>query len=84
MSGNEFMSRTFSELVSQKPRADSGTERLDGQRFPLPRVQDCYDRANLCLVMWNGSADHAARSSLLRMADAWMKLAFELDNRTRR
>jgi hypothetical protein len=30
--------------------------------------------------MWNDSVDHAAQSSLLRMADAWLQLAFESDN----
>jgi hypothetical protein len=28
--------------------------------------------------MWNDSVDHAAQLSLLRMADAWLQLAFEL------
>jgi hypothetical protein len=67
--------------VSHKARADHGTERLGGQRSSLPNVHDCYDQANLCLVMWNGSDDHAARSCLLRTADAWLQLAFELDKR---
>jgi hypothetical protein len=31
--------------------------------------------------MWNGSDDHAAESGLLRMADAWLQLAFELRKR---
>ena len=29
-------------------------------------------------LMWNDSVDHAAQLSLLRMADAWLQLAFEL------
>jgi hypothetical protein len=53
---------------------------MPAERFPLPRVQDCYDCANHCLDMWNDSVDHAAQSSLLRMADAWLQLAFESDN----
>jgi hypothetical protein len=67
----------------------TGTQRekqssaMPGERFPLPRVQDCYDCANLCLDMWNDSVDHAAQSSLLRMADAWLQLAFESDNHQR-
>jgi hypothetical protein len=61
-----------------------GTERL---REPLPSVrelpsvQDCHHCANRCLEMWNDSVDHAARSSLLRMADAWLALAAELGKR---
>jgi hypothetical protein len=53
---------------------------MPGERFPLPRVQDCYDCANHCLDMWNDSVDHAAQSSLLRMAEAWLQLAFESHN----
>jgi hypothetical protein len=67
--------------VSHKARADHGTERLRGQRSSLPNVHDRYDRANLCLVMWNGSDDQAARSCLLRTADGWLQLAFEQDKR---
>jgi hypothetical protein len=66
--------------MSHNSRADYGTERLPGQRFSLPSVQDCYDCANRCLNMWNDSVDHAARSSLLRMADAWLQLACESNN----
>jgi hypothetical protein len=66
--------------VSDKARADHGTERRRGQRFSLPSVRDCYDRANRCLDMWNDSVDHAARSELLRMADAWLQAASELDD----
>jgi hypothetical protein len=55
-----------------------GTERL---REALPSVQDCNYCANRCLDMWNDSVDHAARSSLLRMADAWLQLAGELAKR---
>jgi hypothetical protein len=47
----------------------------------LPSVQDCFDRANRCLDMWNDSVDHAARSGLLRMADTWLQLASEPDKR---
>jgi hypothetical protein len=47
----------------------------------LPSVQDCNHCANRCLEMWNESVDHAARSSLLRMADAWLQLAAELRRR---
>jgi hypothetical protein len=65
--------------VSHKARADHGTELLRGQRFSLPSVQDCYDCANRCLDMWNDSVDHASRSSLLRMADAWLQLASEFE-----
>jgi hypothetical protein len=67
-----------------------GTERLR-ERLPsvqelpgaqdLPSRQDCYHCANRCLEMWNESVDHAARSSLLRMADAWLQLAAELGKR---
>jgi hypothetical protein len=62
-----------------KMRPDHGTERLRGQRFSLPSAQDCYDHANLCMHMWNRSDDHATGSWLLRMADAWLQLASELD-----
>jgi hypothetical protein len=68
-----------SDEVRRKARADRGTEQLRLQRFPLPSVQDCYHCANRCLEMWNDSADHAARSRLLRMADAWLRLASESD-----
>jgi hypothetical protein len=68
--------------VSHNARADLGTERLRGQQSSLPDAQDCYDRANLCMEMWNDSVDHAARSWLLRMADAWLQLASELENRS--
>jgi hypothetical protein len=54
---------------------------LCGDRSSLPNVQDCYDRANLYIDMWNGSDDHAAGTWLLRTADAWLRLAFELDRR---
>jgi hypothetical protein len=64
--------------VSHKARADHGTEPSCGQRFSLPSVQDCYHCANRCLDMWNDSVDHAGQSWLLRMADAWLQLAFEL------
>ena len=67
--------------MSHKARADHGTELLCGQRFALPSVEDCYHWANRCLEMWNDSVDHAARSSLLRMADAWLQLAAELGKR---
>jgi hypothetical protein len=63
--------------VSHNARADRGTELLCGQRFSLPSVQDCYHCANRCLDMWNDSVDHAAHSWLLRMADAWLRLASE-------
>jgi hypothetical protein len=66
--------------MSNDSRADYGTDRLPGQRFPLPSERDCYDCANRCLDMWNDSVDHAARSQLLRMADAWLQLASESDN----
>jgi hypothetical protein len=62
-------------------RADHGAERLRGQLFSLPSVQDCYHCANRCLDMWNDSVDHAARSRLLRMADAWLQSASESDKR---
>ncbi len=62
--------------MSRRARADYGTERLRGQS-----VQDCYLCANRCLDMWNDSVDHAARSWLLRMADAWLQLASESDKR---
>jgi hypothetical protein len=67
-----------------------GTERLreplpSAQDFPsvqdLRSVHDCHHCANRCLEMWNDSVDHAARSSLLRMADAWLQLAAELGKR---
>jgi hypothetical protein len=64
-------------------RADYGTDGLPGQRFPFPTAQDGYDCANRCLDMWNDSVDHAARSQLLRMADAWLQLASESDNHRR-
>jgi hypothetical protein len=69
--------------MSNDSRADYGTDRLPGQRFPLPSERDCYDCANRCLDMWNDSVDHAARSQLLRMADAWLQLASESDNHRR-
>jgi hypothetical protein len=63
-----------------------GTE-LPGEPLPsvqyLPSVRDCNQCANHCLEMWNDSVDHAARSSLLRMADAWLQLAAELGKRPR-
>jgi hypothetical protein len=62
--------------VSHKARADRGSKRL---REPLPNVQDCYHCANRCLGMWNDSVDHATRSWLLRMADAWLQLASEFE-----
>jgi hypothetical protein len=61
-----------------KARADHETDDLYGDRSSLPNVQDCYDRANLCMDMWNGANDHAALSGLLQMADAWLQLATEL------
>ena len=63
--------------VSHEARANHGTELLCGQPFSLPSVEDCYHWANRCLDMWNDSVDHAAQLSLLRMADAWLQLAFE-------
>jgi hypothetical protein len=69
--------------MSNDSRADYGTDRLPGQRFPLPSERDCFDCANRCLDMWNDSVDHAARSQLLRMADAWLQLASETDNHSR-
>jgi hypothetical protein len=69
--------------MSNDSRADYGTDRLPGQRFPLPSERDCYDCANRCLDMWNDSVDHAAQSSLLRMADAWLQLASESNNSRR-
>jgi hypothetical protein len=65
--------------VSHKALADYGTEPLRGQRFSLPSAQDCYHCANRCLDMWNDSVDHATRSWLLRMADAWLQLASEFE-----
>jgi hypothetical protein len=43
-------------------------------------MRDCYHCANRCLDMWNDCVDHAARSELLRMADAWLQLALKLDD----
>jgi hypothetical protein len=54
--------------------AELGTGRPCEQ---LPSAQDCYHCANLCLDMWNDSVDHAARSWLLQMADAWLHLTSE-------
>jgi hypothetical protein len=58
-------------------------KRIDSQlaapHLPLPSMQDCHDCANHCLDMWNNSVDHAERSCLLRLADAWLQLASELD-----
>jgi hypothetical protein len=65
--------------VRHKARADHGTLQLRGQPFSLPSDQDCYYCANRCLDMWNDSVDHAARSWLLRMADAWLQLASEFE-----
>jgi hypothetical protein len=87
--GNEPEPGTLSELagplpgleVSHEARADYGTEPLRGRRFSLPSVQDCYHCANRCLDMWNDSVDHAARSWLLQMADAWLQLASDADKR---
>src|ERR1700722_9069943 len=45
--------------MSNDSRADYGTDRLPGQRFPLPSERDCYDCANRCLDMWNDSVDQA-------------------------
>jgi hypothetical protein len=64
--------------VGHEARANHGTELLCRQRFSSPSVEDCYHWANRCLDMWNDSVDHAARSLLLRMADAWLQLALEL------
>lgn len=47
-----------------------------------PSVQDCYDCANRGLDMWNDLVDHAARSGLLQMADAWLRLASEQSQRS--
>ena len=63
--------------MSHEARANHGTELLCGQPFSLPSVEDCYHWANRCLDMWNDSVDHAAQLSLLRMADAWLRLASE-------
>jgi hypothetical protein len=65
-----------------RKRADHRTEAVRGL-FSLPSPQDCYDHANSCLDMWNDSVDHIAQSWLLRMADAWMRLAAESDNHRR-
>jgi hypothetical protein len=67
--------------VSRELRASDGTDRLCGDRLSLPNVQDCYDRANLSMDMWNGADDHAAGTWLLRTAEAWLQLAFELHKR---
>jgi hypothetical protein len=64
--------------VSDNEPADLGTRQLSKQQSSVPNAQDCYACANLCMEMWNGSDDHAALSGLLRMADAWLRLAFEL------
>jgi hypothetical protein len=53
-------------------------ERSRRQQSSLPGVQHCYDCANRCLDLWNDSVDHTIRSELLRMACAWLNLAFEL------
>jgi hypothetical protein len=66
--------------VNHEPRANHGTDHWCGDRS-LPNVQDCYDRANLCMEMWNGSGGETALSGLLRMADAWLQLADELGKR---
>jgi hypothetical protein len=68
--------------VSHNALADYGTEQLYGQRFSLPSVHDCHYWANRCLDLWNDNdSDHAARSWLLRVADAWLQLASESDKR---
>jgi hypothetical protein len=64
--------------VIREPRTGRVAERPGDQQSSLPKVQDCYVHANSCLDMWNNSGDHTARSWLLRMAGAWMRLAFEL------
>jgi hypothetical protein len=70
--------------VSHKPRANHGTDRLRGDGAPLPNVQDCHECAHACLDMWNRSNDHATGSWLLRMADAWLQLGYELESQHRR
>jgi hypothetical protein len=79
----EWVQITFIESVevSREPRASDGTDRLCGDRLSLPNVQDCYDRANLSMDMWNRSDEHANCSWLLRTAGAWLQLAFELHKR---
>jgi hypothetical protein len=68
-------------LPEKHKRVDHWTEPLRGQVFILPSVHDCHDHANSCLDMWNDSVDRTARSWLLGMADAWMRLALELEQR---
>jgi hypothetical protein len=65
--------------VIREPRTSHAAERPGDHQSLLPNVQDCYEHANSCLDMWNTSDDRTARSWLLQTADAWLKLAFELD-----
>jgi hypothetical protein len=76
-----MLSELESLEVSHEARADCGTGRPRGQRFSLPSAQDRYHCANRCLEIWNDSDDYAARAWLLRMADAWLQLASESDQR---
>jgi hypothetical protein len=65
--------------LSRKPPVNHGSERLRSERSSSPNVRDCYHCANRCLDMWNDSVDHAARSWLLQMADAWLQLTSEFE-----
>jgi hypothetical protein len=69
-------SRPVSLKVSHNERADHLSDRL---REPSPDLQDCYHCANRFLDMWYDSVDHATRSWLLRMADAWLQLASKFE-----
>jgi hypothetical protein len=50
---------------------------VPGERFPLPRVQDCYDRANHCLDMWNCRPRRAVIPEWRMRGRSWR---FESDN----
>jgi hypothetical protein len=76
------LSDSESLKVSHTARADHGSERL---REPSPNVPDHSHCANRCLDMWNDSVDHATRSRLLRMGDAWLLRIRKIgDERSRR
>jgi hypothetical protein len=68
-------------VVKRRSCALRAFEQVTPTRWRRADRQDCYDSANLCIDMWNRSDEYANCSWLLRTADAWLQLAFELHKR---
>jgi hypothetical protein len=69
--------------LAENQRAPARLE-LTGSTPFTGLVALCYDRSNSWLDDWNGSGGHDACSWLLRTADAWLQLAYELNKQGKR